>query len=130
MPRKKTTPPAPGESTHNLQESREWLRVSQSSTDDAVVTTDADGRVSFLNPVIIDTLRQPFLVLDSSLRVITGNRSFYETFGVEKEQTEGRFIYDLGDGQWNIPKLRELLEEILPQNHTFDDFEVEHEFEG
>jgi len=130
MPKKKTTPPAPGESTHNMRQSRQWLRVTQSSTDDAIVTTDAHGRVSFLNPVIIDTLRQPFLVLDSSLRVITGNRSFYETFGVEKEQTEGHFIYELGNAQWNIPRLRELLEEILPQNHTFNDFEVEHEFEG
>lgn len=130
MPKKKTTPPAPGGSTHDTGESREWLRVTQSSTDDAIVTTDAQGRVSFLNPVIIDTLRQPFLVLDSNLRVITGNRSFYQAFGVEKKQTEGRFVYELGDGQWNIPKLRELLEEILPQNHVFDDFEVEHEFEG
>ena len=79
---------------------------------------------------ILDTQREPFLVLDSTLRVVTGNSSFYKTFGVEKEANEGLFVYDLGNGQWNIPKLRELLEEILPQNHSFEDFEVEHDFEG
>ncbi|MCE9558580.1 MAG: PAS domain S-box protein [Armatimonadetes bacterium] len=78
---------------------------------------------------ILETQREPFLVLDADLRVVTGNRSFYSTFGVSKEATEGVFVYELGNSQWDIPKLRELLEEILPQNHSFDAFEVEHDFD-
>ena len=74
-------------------------------------------------------MREPLLVLNADLHVRSANRSFYETFQVEPPETEGRFIYDLGDGQWNIPALRTLLEEIIPQNSTFDDFEVEHDFE-
>lgn len=77
---------------------------------------------------IIATLREPFVVLDKSLRVKTANASFYQTFHVSEEETEGRFVYDLGNGQWNIPRLRMLLEEVLPHNHSFQDFEVEHEF--
>lgn len=77
---------------------------------------------------IIATLREPFVVLDKSLRVKTANASFYQTFHVSKEETEGCFVYDLGNGQWDIPRLRTLLEEVLPQNHSFQDFEVEHEF--
>src|SRR6202521_1879993 len=59
---------------------------------------------------IIATMREPFVVLDKSLRVKTANRSFYRSFNVSQEDTEGRFLYDLGDGQWNIPRLRTLLE--------------------
>jgi PAS domain S-box-containing protein len=78
---------------------------------------------------IVTTVREPLLVLDSELHVRSANRSFYETFKVEPAETEGRFIYDLGDGQWNIPALRTLLEEILPRHLSFNDFEVEHDFE-
>jgi PAS domain S-box-containing protein len=77
---------------------------------------------------ILDTQREPFLVLDKSLRVVSANRAFYRVFRVEKDATEGRFVYDLGDGQWNIPRLRELLEDVLPKNHAFDGFEVAHNF--
>ncbi len=77
---------------------------------------------------ILETQREPFLVLDKDLRVVSANRSFYKTFRVEKDATEGRFVYDLGDGQWNIASLRELLEEVLPKNHAFEGFEVEHDF--
>ena len=79
---------------------------------------------------IVTTVREPMLVLNSDLHVRSANRSFYQTFQVEPSQTEGRFVYDLGDGQWNIPALKILLEEIIPQNSTFDDFEVEHDFES
>lgn len=78
---------------------------------------------------ILETQREPFLVLDKELRVVSGNRAFYQAFQVSKEETEGRFVYDLGNGQWDIPGLRSLLEEVLPQNHAFDSFEVEHNFE-
>ncbi len=77
---------------------------------------------------IVATVREPLLILDSELHVRSANRSFYETFKVEPAETEGRSIYDLGNGQWNIPALRTLLEEILPRHISFDDFEVEHNF--
>ncbi len=77
---------------------------------------------------IIDTVREPLIVLDQDLRVVSVSRSFYEVFKVKPEETVGRLIYDLGDKQWNIPKLRELLETILPQKSFFDNFEVEHDF--
>jgi diguanylate cyclase (GGDEF)-like protein/PAS domain S-box-containing protein len=79
---------------------------------------------------IIATVREPLVVLDRELRVITANHSFYRTFQVNPEETENCLIYDLGDRQWNIPRLRELLENILPMNTSFDDFEVEHDFES
>jgi two-component system, cell cycle sensor histidine kinase PleC len=77
---------------------------------------------------IIDTVREPLIVLDEDLRVVTVSRSFYEVFKVKPEETVGRLIYDLGNKQWNIPRLKELLETILPQKATFDDYEVEHDF--
>ncbi|MFN0019919.1 MAG: PAS domain S-box protein [Pirellulaceae bacterium] len=77
---------------------------------------------------ILATLREPFLVLDQSLRVVTANRSFYDKFHVEAEETQGRFIYDLGNRQWDILQLRLLLEDVLPQSHAFENFSVEHEF--
>jgi chemotaxis protein methyltransferase CheR len=78
---------------------------------------------------ILGSVRGPLVVLDSDLKVVKANRSFYQTFKVKPEGTEGVLIYDLGNRQWDIPKLRELLEDILPQNSTFNDFEVEHNFE-
>jgi two-component system CheB/CheR fusion protein len=78
---------------------------------------------------IIGTMREPLLVLDPHLRVETVNRAFYRTFGVTPAETVGKFIYELGNGQWDIPALRALLEEILPQNHTIEDYLVEWDFE-
>jgi two-component system, chemotaxis family, CheB/CheR fusion protein len=77
---------------------------------------------------IVETLRDPLVVLTPDLRVKRANAMFYKMFQVAQEDTEGRLLYDLGDGQWNIPKLRQLLEEILPRNSMFNDFAVEHEF--
>ena len=77
---------------------------------------------------IVETVREPLIVLDSDLRVQGASRSFYRTFKVTQEETEGRLIYELGDRQWDIPALRTLLEEILPERSVFDGFEVEHEF--
>ena len=77
---------------------------------------------------IIATLREPFVVLDSDLRVKTANRSFYDSFHVSKEETENRLVYDLGNGQWDIPGLRKLLDEVLSRNKSIHDFEVEHVF--
>ncbi len=77
---------------------------------------------------IVETIREPLLVLDRDLRVVTVSRSFYGFFKVKSEETVGQLIYDLGNKQWNIPKLRELLETILPQKTSFDNYEVEHDF--
>jgi two-component system CheB/CheR fusion protein len=79
---------------------------------------------------IVDTVREPLLVLDGSLKVVFASRSFYRDFAVTPEETLGRQLYDLGNRQWDIPRLRELLENILPQNRTFDDYPVEHDFPG
>jgi two-component system CheB/CheR fusion protein len=78
---------------------------------------------------IVETMREPLIVLDTDLKVISANRSFYQTFKVNHKETQGQFIYDLGNRQWNIPKLRLLLEEILPKSNTFDNYEIEHDFE-
>jgi two-component system CheB/CheR fusion protein len=77
---------------------------------------------------IIDTLREPFVVLDADLRVRTANRSFYDSFRVSREETENRLVYDLGNGQWDIASLRTLLDEVLTRNQSVHDFEVEHFF--
>jgi len=77
---------------------------------------------------LIDTVREPLISLDQDLRVVTVSRSFYEFFKVNPEDTVGQLIYDLGNKQWDIPKLRELLETILPEKASFDDYEVEHDF--
>ncbi len=79
---------------------------------------------------IVDTVREPVLVLDKELRVIAANRSFYSVFKVTPEQTQGRLLYTLGDGQWDIPKLRALLEKILPEKGVMEGYEVEHDFPG
>src|SRR5712692_10628302 len=79
---------------------------------------------------IVDTVREPLIVLSKQLRVKTANRSFYRTFQVTPTQTETCCIYDLGNGQWNIPRLRTLLEEILSQDKSFESFDVDHEFPG
>jgi signal transduction histidine kinase/CHASE3 domain sensor protein len=79
---------------------------------------------------IVDTVRDPLLVLDAGLRVQLANRSFYQTFRVTPQETEGKPLYELGNGQWDIPALRPLLTEILPQHTSFQDFEVEEDFPG
>jgi PAS domain S-box-containing protein len=77
---------------------------------------------------IVDTVREPLLILDATLRVQSANRAFYQTFLVAPEETEGRLIYELGNGQWDSPDLRTLLEDIVPKSSVFDDFELEHTF--
>jgi PAS domain-containing protein len=68
---------------------------------------------------IVDTVREPLLMLDTTLRVRSANRAFYETFHVSSEETENRLIYELGNGQWDIPDLRTLLEDIIPTSSVF-----------
>ena len=85
-----------------------------------------DGRG--LAQAIVNTVREPLLVLDKDLRVVAASRSFYETFQADRQETQGRLLYTLGDGQWDIPALRTLLEKVVPEHSVMDDYEVEHEF--
>jgi len=77
---------------------------------------------------VVDTVREPLLMLDDALRVRSANRAFYQTFRVAPKETEGRLIYELGNGQWDIPALRTLLEKVIPQSSVFNDYELEHDF--
>src|SRR5687767_9585307 len=77
---------------------------------------------------IVDTVREPLLILDTTPRVRSANRAFYQTFRVSIEETEDQLIYELGNGQWDIPSLRTLLEDIVPKSSVFNDFELEHTF--
>jgi formate hydrogenlyase transcriptional activator len=77
---------------------------------------------------IVESVREPLVLLASSLKVISANHSFYETFQVTPRETEGKSIFDIGNHQWDIPALRELLEKIISQNTRFNDFEVERDF--
>ena len=79
---------------------------------------------------IVETLRESLVVLDAQLLVVIANQTFYKTFKVSLEETVNKFIYDLGNRQWDIPELRKLLEEIIPENTQFQDFEVDHEFQN
>lgn len=79
---------------------------------------------------IIGTIRQPLIVLDSNLKVVVANRYFYNTFHVSETETVGKLLYQLGNNQWDIPNLKELLKKTLPEQSTVDDFEVEHNFES
>ena len=119
------------------------MRISPYRTDenviDGVVITFEDideykkvigrleGTKAFIE-AIVETVREPLLVLDGELRVQEANAAFYRDFQVKPEQTVGVLVYDLGNGQWDIPALRELLEKIVPENKKFEDFRMEHEF--
>lgn len=115
-------------------------RTSENAIMGAVVTfTDVNtqrellqelrGSLAYANS-ILGTMREPMVVLDGDLRVLSVNQAFYHVFQVSPGQTGGKRLYDLGNGQWHIPELRRLLETILPQNSAFDDFLVEHDFPG
>jgi signal transduction histidine kinase len=77
----------------------------------------------------VETVRGPLIILNQELCIKTANKAFFDMFQVEKEATYDKFIFDLGNGQWNIPSLKKLLLEILPQNSVFNDYEVTHVFE-
>ena len=113
-------------------------RTLDNVIDGVVLTfTDITQRIQSENAIhdtmklaesIVDTVREPLVVLNDSLKVISASRSFYRDFHVTQEETVGCQLYELGNRQWNIPKLRELLETILPHNHTLENYEVVHEF--
>jgi PAS domain S-box-containing protein len=73
---------------------------------------------------IVETVREPLLILESDLKVITANRSFYENFMIDPAEIEGRYFYELGNGEWNIPDLMKQLRDVLPEKRFFSDLEV------
>ena len=81
-----------------------------------------------LEEAIVDTVREPLIVLDEALRVLVASRSYYRAFDATRPETEGRPLYELGDGEWNIPALRKLLEDIIPYHTTIEEFEIEKDF--
>jgi nitrogen-specific signal transduction histidine kinase len=84
----------------------------------------------FYMKALIDIARESFLILDSDLKVISANPIFYQTFRVPPEKTEHQFIYELGDGKWNIPGLKNLLEKVLPEEKAIENYEIEHAFKA
>lgn len=85
-------------------------------------------RINTISDAIVDTIREPLVVLDANFCVIMANKSFYRIFHVTKKDTENKSLYELGNGQWNIPKLKHLLTNILPKKSWFSDFEIEQDF--
>ena len=98
------------------------------STAENLSTASASDESARYAESILGTVREPLLVLDTDLKIVSANHNFYKTFKVTPDETIGSFIYDLGNKQWDIPKLRELLEDILPEKTAFDNYEVEHDF--
>ena len=92
-------------------------------------TSRSKEQARLYTEAILETVRESLVVLDGDLKVVSANRSFYRSFQVDPAATDGRTIYELGSRQWDIPRLRELLEKVIPDSSSFDGFEVEHEFE-
>ncbi|MEJ6789160.1 histidine kinase dimerization/phosphoacceptor domain -containing protein [Brevundimonas sp. BR2-1] len=110
-----------------------WPRFRAPELDDlSAMSTTIPGieDAQTLAQAIVDTIHEPLLVLDGDLTVLAASRAFYEIFKVDPDRTMGRLLYDLGDGQWNIPALRLLLETIIPEKTAMDGFEVDHDFPG
>ncbi len=107
---------------------------TRSGRTDGVVITFSDVAAEVLQEArsyaesIVDTVREPLLVLDESARILSANQSFYTTFRLSKEDAEGRSLYELGHGEWDIPRLRTLMGKVLPQRQVLNDFEVKHDF--
>jgi two-component system, chemotaxis family, CheB/CheR fusion protein len=100
---------------------------------DVTVRAVADAAVQEARRVtqsIVDAVREPLVVLDVGMKVVSASRAFYEQFQVKPEETVGRFLHELGDRQWDIPALRKLLTAVQMEGRAFDDFTVEHDFPG
>ncbi len=106
---------------------REKIVAANSSPPLKIKLKSADNNIKFAEN-IINTVREPLVVLDRYLRVVSASRSFYDTFKVNPEETLGTLLYELGNHQWDIPQLKELLETILPEKTSFENYEMEHDF--
>ena len=91
-------------------------------------TFESGEQAFLLAKAIVDTVREPLLVLDEDLRIVVASRSFYRTFEMTRPATQGHKIYDLEEGLWDIPELRLLLEKIVPEHEVMEGFEVERDF--
>ncbi len=124
------------EELQTLNEELETSKEEIESANEELITTNEElqTRNDLLNEAygyseaVFATIHEPMIVLDKNLRVKSANKTFYKIFNVKEEETEGLLLYDLGNKQWNIPRLRELLEDLLPKNSHFHDFEIIHNF--
>jgi two-component system CheB/CheR fusion protein len=128
-------------SNEELQSINEELETSKEeleSSNEELLTINQElqmrneqlAEIQEYSEAVFTTIRESLLILDKSLRIKNANSTFYKTFGVTQEETEGKLLYELGEKQWDIPRLRELLEEIIPRNWQMEDFEVSHTFKG
>jgi two-component system CheB/CheR fusion protein len=126
------------EELRSVNEELETSKEEVESANEELITTNQElqTRNDLLNEsynyseAIIQTIHEPMLILDKELRIKSASKSFYKNFHIEEKDTEGILLYDLGNRQWNIPRLRKLLEEIITKNSHFHDFEVTHTFPG
>lgn len=124
------------EELQSLNEELETSKEEIESTNEELITSNMEllarnqqvEELYTYNEAILSTIHEPMLVLDKDIRIKSANKSFYKTFHVTEEESLGESLYKLGNNQWNIPRLRVLLEEIIPKNNPFHDFEVDHEF--
>jgi two-component system CheB/CheR fusion protein len=124
------------EELQSLNEELETSKEEIESTNEELITSNQElnARIQQVEELytyyeaILSTIHEPMLVLDKNIRIKSANKSFCKNFQVTEEDCIGRSLYKLGNNQWNIPRLRELLEDIVPKNNTFHDFEVEHSF--
>ena len=94
----------------------------------SIAKSDKETALHYMK-TLVDVARESFLILNSNLEVISGNSVFYQTFKVSSKQTENVSLYKLGNGQWNIPELKKLLEDVLPSKKKVKDYRVSHDFE-
>jgi len=104
------------------------MNIKNNKSIESITKKDKETALHYMK-TLVDVARESFLILDADLEVVSANQIFYQTFRVLPEQTEGRSLYELGNGQWNIPELKKLLEEILPEKKVVRDYEVRHIFE-
>ena len=127
---------ASNEELQSLNEELETGKEEMEATNEELQATNQELQVSnqqlaelyAFSEAVFDTMGESFLVLDRDLRIKSANKTFYKTFQITEQETLGKLIYMLGNRQWDIPKLRELLEDILPRDNSFYGFEVEHKF--
>ncbi|HMB44290.1 MAG TPA: PAS domain-containing sensor histidine kinase, partial [Candidatus Methanoperedens sp.] len=116
------------ESLSAQEENSSNCRTAMSDITDRKIAEEAVRNTLAYTESIVDTIREPLVILDAHHRMKTANHAFYKTFKIPIENTIGKSVYELGNNQWNIPRLRELLEKIIPRNTQFRDFEIEQEF--
>ncbi len=118
------------ESKQNITESEEKIKESEAQlTESKQEIKESQQEALHYMKTLVDVARESFLILDADLRVVEANPTFYETFQVSPQETENILLYKLGNGQWNIPELKSLLEEILPEKKMVRDYGVTHTFE-